>query len=255
MLDPAIFSSFKTITLEEMGKVRLMNRVDTKFVTTLATVQRILERATAGYLLQQIDGESNMPYFTRYFDTPDMAMYHEHQRGKACRQKLRIRAYEGPATLSFLEIKDKNNRGRTRKTRVKLENGNQFDDHTDFISEHLPYSPEGLQPVIENHFYRVTLVNEERTERITIDTALEFHNLMNGESVSFPNLGIIEWKRAGNGARSAFGSLLREFRVKQSGFSKYCIGLAITDETLRQNRLKQKLRRIAKINAASGEEK
>ena len=44
----------------------------------------------------------------------------------------------------------------------------------------------------ENHFYRITLVNKIMTERITIDTYLEFNNLKTDNKIELPEIGIIE---------------------------------------------------------------
>lgn len=248
MIDNEIIKAFKPISLEEMGKVRLMNRIDSKYVTSIDKIRELLRLASSDYMIQQIDGQSNMPYYTRYYDTEDVDMFYQHQRGKKNRQKIRVRKYEGSDTPPFVEIKTKNNKGRTRKKRVALEDGNEITSHHDFLYINSNYDPESLIPQIENHFYRITLVNNDMTERITIDTNIEFHNLSNGERINLDNLGIIEWKRDGQSDKSSLGDLMKDLRIKQSGFSKYCVGMAITDPGLRQNRMKKKLRRINRIN-------
>lgn len=246
MLDSSVLNSFKPISLEEMGKVKLMNRIDTKFVTSVDKVQKLLEIASADYMVQQIDGQKNMPYYTRYYDTEDVNMFYEHQRGKKTRQKIRVRRYEGSDTPPFVEIKSKNNKGRTHKKRVAMEKGDDISCYNDFLSQNSNYDPATLIPHIENHFYRITLVNKDMTERITIDTNLEFHNLTTDSKVSLDNIGIIEWKRDGR-CKSGLDKILNELRIHQSGFSKYCMGMAITNPSLRQNRLKKRLRKINKI--------
>ncbi|MCH5318734.1 MAG: polyphosphate polymerase domain-containing protein [Paramuribaculum sp.] len=249
MIDEAIIKSFQSISLEEMGKVRLMNRIDTKFVTSFDKIEDFLEITSGDYMLQQIGGHSNMPYYTKYYDTADVNMFYQHQRGKKNRQKIRIRQYENSDTPPFLEIKTKNNKGRTRKKRVVMEEDTLLAQYTDFINRHSIYDPAQLFPRIENHFYRVTLVDKHLTERITIDTHIEFHNLLNDNRVSLPNIGVIEWKRDGRNCKSDLDSLLRELRIHPNGFSKYCVGMAMTDSALKQNRLKVKLRTIDRINS------
>ena len=88
-----IISQFDPITLAEMKSVKLMNRTDTKFVTTRQMLERLLELAQGDYFAQEIDGERNMLYDTTYFDTRDYGMYHEHQTGHTNRQKIRFRTY------------------------------------------------------------------------------------------------------------------------------------------------------------------
>lgn len=250
MIDSAVLKEFKTISLEEMGKVRLMNRTDTKYVTEIDRVNSLLKLAAqADYMIQEIDGALNMPYYTRYYDTEDTRMFYQHQRGKKNRQKVRIRKYEDSETPPFIEVKTKNNKGRTRKDRMAMESGeNELEPYYEFLDLHALYEPSTLEPQIENHFYRITLVNAEMTERVTIDTRLEFNNFRTGKRIALDNLGIIEWKRDGRSSRSPLGSILKQLRIHEGGFSKYCIGMAVTNPELRQNRLKEKLRIINKIS-------
>ena len=53
-----ILSHFDPITLEQMNDVRLLNRTDTKFVTTVPMLKRLLTMAQDDYFVQVIDGES-----------------------------------------------------------------------------------------------------------------------------------------------------------------------------------------------------
>ena len=181
-----ILNSFEPITLEQMKDIRLMNRIDTKFVTTEPVLRRLLTMAADDYFVQETDGLRISPYYTLYFDTPDCAMYNRHQVGHLSRQKSRIRSYVS-AGLSFLEVKTKNNHGRTKKKRVTME---QFDalhpqrdiefrrqdenyvHYDEFLRTYLKYDPESLMEQMENRFDRITLVNKARTERLTIDSNL-----------------------------------------------------------------------------------
>lgn len=250
LINDDILNAFPAISLEDMGKVRLMNRIDTKYVTTVDKIVELLHQASSEYFIQQIDGRKNMPYYTRYYDTADANMYYEHQRGKKTRQKIRVRQYEESDTPPFVEIKKKNNKGRTRKKRVSMTAGKTLDGYSEFIEDHSNYDTESLRPHIENHFYRITLVNKDMTERITIDSDLEFHNLVNDHREKLDGIGIIEWKRDGSNDKSRLDSMLKDLRIKQSGFSKYCIGMALTDSDLRQNRLKKKLRMIKRLGGS-----
>lgn len=240
-------SHMEPITLEEMSGVKLMNRIDTKFVTTLPVLYHFLSIAADDFLVQESNGLRNSPYYTCYFDTKDVRMYYDHQRGKKSRRKIRIREYLNSGTLPFLEIKDKNNKGRTKKKRVAMESGQRLDDYSDFISKHSEFNASGLYPRIENRFNRITLVNKEKTERITIDTSLEFHNFASDRGLSLPQLVIIEWKRDGQSGNSRLKPLLRALRIHESGFSKYIIGMAMTDSNLPQNRIKKRLRFLEKL--------
>ena len=77
-----LLESYHCVSLEQMGKVKLLNRVDTKFVTTQDGLCRLLEMAAKDYSIQEIEGHKVMPYTTRYFDTPGHSRAAEHERGR-----------------------------------------------------------------------------------------------------------------------------------------------------------------------------
>lgn len=236
---------FSAISLEEMGKVRLMNRIDTKYVTTLPQLGMLLERIGEDYRVQQIDGMMNMPYYTCYFDTPACDIFSEHQRGRKARQKIRLRIYESSQT-AFLEIKNKNNCGRTDKQRIPAGTEKDAAPYAEWIRKHSRYRAEDLGPKVQNRFNRVTLVNKGMTERLTIDTGLCFSNLVTGTECSPEGLVIIELKRSGNTVSPAAG-ILRELHIHPGGFSKYCMGMGLTDGQVKQNLLKEKLRMVRRL--------
>jgi len=249
-----ILTQYEPITLEQMKDIRLMNRIDTKFVTTVPMLRRLLEMAADDYYVQETGGLRISPYYTLYFDTDDCAMYNRHQVGHLSRQKIRIRSYVD-ADLHFLEVKTKNNHGRTKKKRIAVEGfspirHNLFDvqssAYADFLHTYLKYDPATLMEQVENRFERITLVNKGKTERLTIDMNLEFHNLSTDRRRPMGEVVIIELKRDGN-QPSPILHLLRELRIKPHGFSKYCIGSALTNESLRRNRIKPKLHDIEKL--------
>ena len=168
-----ILSSFKPISLDEMSGIKLMNRTDTKFVTTVDRLRLLLELAQKDYRAQEINGKRIASYYTAYFDTPDNNMYIVHQNGHAGRQKLRIRSYI-ESGMNFLEVKTKNNHGRTKKKRVDmvgfdpnnpdhgirfLRQDDQYRQYDEFLRKHLRYDPTVLTEHLENHFNRITLVN------------------------------------------------------------------------------------------------
>jgi len=241
-----ILASYDSISLDEMSGIRLMNRIDTKFVTTMPVLMQLLGMAQEEYMAQEIDGERNMRYSTTYYDTTDYDMYYMHQHGHAGRQKLRFRTYVS-SNLQFMEVKTKNNHGRTKKKRMKVTDMDLADqEKLDFLAEHLGYRADTLMPAIHNSFDRITLVNKARTERLTIDTNLQFHNLVTDVERQMSPLVIVELKRDGL-CYSPVLEMLRVLRVFPHGFSKYCMGSALTNDRLRINRFKPKLIDIRKI--------
>ena len=169
-----LINGFEPISLEQMKDIRLMNRVDTKYVTNAASLARILAMARSKYYMQQIEGIRSSHYTTDYFDTDDLNMYMIHHDGRATREKIRVRSY-ADFGLSFFEIKKKNNKKKTSKKRIPV--SKNFDvaqpDIADFMAGHSRYASCHISPSISNDFYRLTLVNHQRTERVTIDFDLK----------------------------------------------------------------------------------
>lgn len=233
-------SRFAPITLEEMQHIRLMNRTDTKYLTTLPALEELLFLAQKQYRIQEIGNDRNMPYYTLYYDTPALDMFRAHQNGKLSRQKIRTRSYVNSGH-TFLEIKNKNNKGRTDKRRIRIPSVEiRPEACRDFLSGVTRYPAESLSGQLENRFNRITLVNRQMTERLTIDTELRFHNLRNDNRRTLEQLVIIEQKRDGN-TPSPIREILRTLRIHPAGFSKYCMGTILTDNTLKHNRLKPRL--------------
>jgi hypothetical protein len=229
-----------------MSGVKLMNRTDTKFVTNIEKLCQLLEMAQDDYYVQEIDGERNLEYDTTYFDTTAFDMYNQHQWNHTNRQKIRFRTY-CVSGLQFMEVKTKNNHGRTKKKRIEVTDMNLAEqEKSDFLGKYLRYGVDTLQPALNNHFSRITLVNKGKTERLTIDSALRFHNLVSGVDKDMGNLVIIELKRDGL-VYSPVLEMLRRLRIHPHGFSKYCMGSAMTNPELRVNRFKRKLIEINKI--------
>jgi hypothetical protein len=202
--------------------------------------------ARSDYFAQEIDGERNMLYDTTYFDTRDFGMYREHQCGHTNRQKLRFRTYVS-SHLQFMEIKTKNNHGRTKKKRIEVTDMDLTDEtKRDFIAHHLHYGVDMLIPHMHNYFRRITLVNNAKTERLTIDTELHFHNVQTGEDKDMGPLVIVELKRDGL-VFSPVLEMLRQLRIHPHGFSKYCMGAAMTNDTLPIHNFKPKLSDVNRI--------
>ena len=227
-----------------------MNRTDTKFVTTLTMLRQLLQMAQTDYYVQEIDGQRNMLYDTTYFDTDHYDMYNVHQHGHSNRQKIRFRTYVS-SNLQFMEVKTKNNHGRTKKKRIEVSDMDLHDDvKREFLGRTLRYDIDCLMPHMHNYFHRITLVNKGKTERLTIDTQLQFNNIVSGQHKDMGELVIIELKRDGM-VYSPVLQMLRDLHIHPHGFSKYCMGAAMTNDSLPVNRFKEKLRDVDRILLSS----
>lgn len=238
------------VTLEQMKAVSLMNRVDTKFVTDVATLQLILEDAReAGFQVCEIGGQRLLAYDSIYYDTPDVEMFRVHRNGKKNRFKVRIRKYNID-NKAFVEVKRKNNRGRTKKKRIRFPSERMMElgavtEAAEFVQSITPWKSVLLSPEAGTAFTRFTLTDELFSERLTIDTNLEFCNYRSGQKVYMGNLVIIELKQDGR-KESRMRHILRENRVFPYRVSKYCIAVSLTDPSVRPGRYLDKIRYIEK---------
>lgn len=245
----SILEGFSPITLEEMSAIRLMNRTDTKFLTTVRVLVELLQQVRDRYYVQEIKGKRISNYATTYWDDPEThAMFRMHHCGHRPRTKVRVRTYVD-SDQHFLEIKKKDNHGKTSKQRIVAPSleavvGDHFGEA--FLNERSGYSFAQIVPTLANRFQRITLVNRGKTERLTIDFDLHFRNLENQVERDMNQLVIIELKRDGLHP-SPILPILRALHIKPAGFSKYCIGSALTNTALRQNLFKERLVYIRKL--------
>lgn len=179
--DLAVWRRMPTLDLDRIAAVRLMNRVDTKYLVDERRCMELLELAADQYYVQIIDDCRACRYATLYYDTPQWDMYHLHHNRRLTRQKIRTRTYVETG-VTYLEVKNKSNKGRTHKRRMALDRSLFAAAATDtaaadFLRREARYAPETLSPSLATRFVRVTLVNHAMTERLTIDFDLHFDNV------------------------------------------------------------------------------
>ena len=239
------------ITLDEMNAVKLMNRIDSKYVTNEATLLRMLDAAAAaGYRALETEGKRISPYDSVYYDTAGLTMFYLHHNRRLVRQKVRTRQYVNSGD-SFLEIKRKNNHGRTSKKRMAIPSDKMMDfgsipEAADFLARYSWFQAGELSPSARTCFSRITLVNPALTERLTIDTKLAFTNFRTGLGTTLKDAVIIELKQDGRAASQMKGILL-DLRIKPLRVSKYCMAITLTDPSAKTGRFKVKVRAIEKI--------
>lgn len=250
-IDPELLMAFSPISLDRMDSIRLMNRIDTKYVTTLPVLDAILRKALAsGYMMFTSDGVRIHPYDSIYFDTPELRMFMDHRNSRLVRQKVRTRIYSA-SELCFLEVKTKNNHSRTKKKRVSIP-PEEFTDFrndgqcADFLAGVSGYRADELSPSVKTSFSRITLVDKDLSERVTIDSDVCFRNMRNARTSGLGDVVIIELKRDGR-IRSTLQDILLSLRVKPMRISKYCMDVALTDSRCRPGRFLEKIRACDKL--------
>ncbi|QDU54751.1 polyphosphate polymerase domain-containing protein [Aeoliella mucimassa] len=238
-IDQAL-AKFTPTSLSEIDSVSLMNRIDTKYVSNEVLLAQLLEMVRADYKVLEVDGFRRSPYETLYFDTLHRDCYLDHHNGRATRLKFRQRRYMSSGT-AFFEVKQKTNRGRTIKRRVPIASIEQtLDDASKDLVLQTRSSGKTLLPQIWTLFSRITLVGLNIAERVTIDTELSFSDEQQDRALE--GVTIIEVKQERNLRNSPIRQCLRQLRVPPMRISKYCIGSALLNPTLKRNRFKRKLR-------------
>lgn len=259
----APLGAFATIGLEELSGAALMRRQDTKYVFSAALLSRLLTDLEGHYSVLEVGGLVRHRYLTLYFDTAAYDLFNAHHRGMGERVKVRERQYLTTGQL-FLEVKHRNNKGVTDKTRSEVNGwaeqvpggvmpGRLLDHVTDGHSQgHVDGHTEGhtdgliLKPTLWNAYERITLVSKHRPERVTIDTDLTFTAAGNA-AYGAAGAVVAEVKQPSIDRASPVMQRLRSLGVRPSGFSKYCIGVSLLRPDLRHNRFKPRLRNLRRL--------
>ncbi|HET7818720.1 MAG TPA: polyphosphate polymerase domain-containing protein [Bacteroidia bacterium] len=246
-----IIASFEPISLSEMEGVKLMERVDTKYVFSTTQLPVILKGMLNDYRLLEINNVRQHRYESLYFDTHDFQLYKKHQRGMLNRWKVRFRRYVDSQGLTFFEIKFKNNKERTIKNRVKIEDiENVISGKAEnFLKEISSLNPQHLSPKIWVNYSRMTFVNKFSQERLTIDTNLKFiqADSKGAAEIAFPHMAIAEAKRDKASSVSQFIRLVRLAGIREGSISKYCFGIYNLFNSIKKNNFKSKVHFIHKM--------
>jgi len=242
-----LMGRFSSISLEEMNSVALMKRTDTKFVINKTQLVSILNTVEHEYRVLEINSDRVMSYSSLYFDTADNKFYNDHHNGKNNRTKIRQRKYV-ESNLCFLEIKQKNGKGETNKTRIPVKDFelNLSKSSEAFIAE-TTNEDFNLEPSLWNGFNRVTLVNLKSKERVTIDLNLSFK--INETEKNYNDLVVVEVKQERFNRNSAIVKALKSLRQHPYSISKYCIGMISLYNDVKYNVFKKKLIKINNITA------
>ncbi len=234
-----ILNTFEPISLKEMDSVKLMDRTDTKFVFNRSKLPEVLNSITEFYKVLEVDGKKISRYKTLYYDTSDFSLYLAHHNGHLNRFKIRHRTYI-ESSLGFLEIKLKTNKERTVKTRIKQKETplNWQTNSIEFLEKSTPFSSETLVPALWVNYSRITFVNKQSAERITIDLGLEF--LKGAVVQNFDELVIAEVKQEKK-KPSPFLKIMKQLHIREGSMSKYCLGVTVLCPNIKKNNFKPKL--------------
>jgi hypothetical protein len=241
----SFINAFESVTLEDIIKVKLMNRIDRKFWFHDSLIKPLLEALLPFYDVLEVNDKRIIQYQTIYFEVPGNELFLKHHNGYRDRYKIRRRKYSTSAS-GYFEIKRKTNKERTIKSRIEVPftAGSLTQEEYKFLKEHSPYGDSFPEVVLFNSFNRISLVDKEKTERCTIDLGLKLWNAR--DEVSPQHLAIIEVKRGHQLKASKLVSILKELGIRHRGLSKYCTGRTLIDSTLKQNSFKPRLMNLEK---------
>jgi len=237
-----MLNSYRRVSLDKAESVKLMNRVDTKYIITAEVMMRLLRELLEEYLVLEIAPQLFGEYRTIYYDTADLKMFYAHVTTRYPRFKVRKRLYLHNG-MQFLEVKRKKMNGRTSKKRLPIDNDSSLDDR--FVAERTPFVAEELYPKLESRYNRVILVNRERTERVTLDFDLQFHSFDGAATPVFNHTAIVELKQERR-IQSAITRILRDENIRPCGMSKYCVGILLTNNNIGYKMYKTKFVKFIK---------
>lgn len=228
-----------------MDDVKLMSRTDTKFVFNFLRLPEFLEKLSPFYKVLLIDGNLIHDYKSLYFDTEDRKFYIEHHNRRVNRNKVRFREYVGSG-LTFLEIKLKNNKGKTIKKRIKVDSISEeiTKKQQRYIHKIIGYPIEVSAKQWIN-FSRVTFVHKTQKERLTMDINLTFNNKK--DEGDLKNIVIAEVKQERMSRSSDFMKVAKEMSILPMRLSKYCMSTLSLNPKLKKNRFKEKSLFINKL--------
>ncbi|MCL2183272.1 MAG: VTC domain-containing protein [Chitinispirillia bacterium] len=256
-----LLAPFSRSSLEDSKNMAFLNRFDTKFVLRTGGVSGFLKNIANDYSVLQIEDMVIQSYETVYFDTPDLLCFNMHHNKRAQRFKFRTRKYLSNGKI-FNEIKQKQNTGKTKKFRQRrdgipdeipnpgfpmlpaVKNLSDFDEHFIALVNTHGYGYVGeLIPSLNVYFNRVTFLNKNFPERMTLDFGLSY--AFNGLEFKLYDTAIVEQKREKGPEKTFSQEYFRSIHKNPSGFSKYTIGISLTHAEARKNRFLPRLRSLA----------
>lgn len=165
------------------ARAQLLERRDSKYVLTTPELCQFLAHTADHFDVLQIDDLRQFRYRTVYFDSDAHHCYHDHNKGRRKRVKIRYRNYVDH-DRHFFEVKLKGRRNITQKHRIPVLDPDyaaadlpqplrEFCDTT--IAAHYGQGWEhNLTRGVTVNYDRITLVAKAGAERITIDSRLSF---------------------------------------------------------------------------------
>lgn len=249
---------FDSLTLTELNaQASYLKRIDRKFLLTLDQFKDFLEGLKNDFQVLEICGKKVFSYDNVYMDTDDYLFYNQHQNKLKSRTKVRTRLYKD-SDMAFFEYKQKIN-GVTQKYRYEFpseEHGTMTKGKTRFFEwvwQSMyggdPKAPK-IYPALKTAYKRITLVEKQWWERLTIDFNIKTLDLRDeyAEKVHLKNLVIVESKSLADECKSL--EMMEKLWIPQaSSCSKYSLWVVYAWLAQKYSTFAQTIDEIEKIKS------
>jgi SPX domain protein involved in polyphosphate accumulation len=172
-----------------------------------------------------------------YFDTRDLATFHQNIAGQNERKKFRVRWYgetSGPIRKPSFEIKIKHNElGRKETTKLKKFALNDLSGLTRKVNELLPHPQAVVEPTLLNAYQRSYWQSMDGKFRVTIDHAMRYHSLLMGQGFQrflHQDPAIIIEVKYQQAADDWVNFVTQHMPFRQAKHSKYVQGVIMTSQ-------------------------
>ena len=241
-------ASYPSFSLEIAEAVKLMHRMDTKYLIRSDDVIGLLNDIRQDYHVLEIASQRTGAYTSVYYDTSDRQMFYAHVTGRFPRYKVRKRFYSQNG-LKFFEVKRKSNTGRTCKRRISLAENNS-ETTGEWLSRQSPFREDDLTAALNIFFERITLINKKQTERVTVDFNLHFCKPTGMVTPVYDRVAIVELKQDKTAA-SPIREILRIKGIRPANLSKFCTGMLLTGCEIGYKRYKPEFSRFVNMQYES----
>lgn len=236
-----LHKDFRHHSLEQQDQAALMDRCELKYLLPVSQLATLLPAWAGTYSSLSHNGYLLHDYNSLYLDAPDARFYLQHHNGKRERHKLRWRHYQSSDEVYF-ELKKRLRSQHTVKQRVRVPQlGRWNTECADLLSDHPALQLTNWQPVLQVKYQRFTLLNRAATERITVDINLSYTDVRHGseaQALILKPWAIVEIKTPQKPLTSWLARQLRESGIRPRALSKFALGRALLDRTLKQNAFK-----------------
>jgi len=231
----ATVAAMGSVQLDEVNAAAaLQTRVDRKYVVALDLLDTL--DFDEHVMALEIDTRRRFRYATTYYDTPERDLYLDTAYRRPRRFKVRIRSYVDSG-LTLLEVKRKDGRGNTAKSRCRVAPVDGPSRLTpsmrDFVNEEVETQlTDRLGVALTTSFSRTTVVDVEFGARYTIDHDVRA-DAPDGRVVELSDAVVVETKSSGG--PTPLDRTLWSHGVRPGPISKYCTAMAILDPSLPAN--------------------